>query len=337
MIDLLQIPEEKLGQSQRFLKRQFIERGWRANVLYIGSAHVFITRDDGKKIHIFGNSSPNASYAAASLINDKFATYQLLKNSGIPQLDTIKVSNIGSDEALEFLNKKMKVVVKPIDGGHGKGITVNVSNKSDLEKAIELALENTKGIHSAIIQEQYNHEMIYDLRISIVDYKYTGAIRRVAARVFGDGEKTVRQLIEMENSSERRGRAYHSELASIDIERSETYLKEEIDFVPNAGEEVQVLGIANYGAGGELFDVTDDIPNWLIEYSEKVARECELPVAGVDFLMACMPKKDMTKQEIDPMLIEVNKSPLLAIHDMPTSGISRNVVSKYVDYLATLD
>lgn len=337
MIDLTQIAEDRLSQTPKYIKQHAIERGWQVFIPYVGSAQYFFVKPDGKKLHTFSSTPPTTSYAAASLANDKFATYNLLKDSNIPQLDTVKISGVGNlDKAVIFLKEKGVVVVKPIDGGHGKGITVNVTNESDLKDAVAVALKNTKYINAALVQEQYCHKTIYDLRILVINYNYIAAIQRVAARVFGDGVHTIRQLIEIENSTARRGKAYRAKLATIDIEKALLYLKDDIDRMPIAGEEIQVLGIANYGAGGETIDVTDDIPDWLIDYAKEASRICELPVAGVDFMLARFPEKGLTQVDLDAYMTEINKAPLLTMHDTPTSGISRHAVTKYMDYLDSL-
>jgi cyanophycin synthetase len=338
MIDLRDIPEDDLGQTQKEVRRHVIERGWKAYIPYRGSSHYFFTRPDGKKMHSFSTMSPATSYAAASLANDKFATYELLKDASIPQLETIKVSGVQDiEEAKQFLTEQGKVVVKPIDGGHGKGITVDITEEGDLSVAIETALKETKNVHAALIQKQYDHSPIHDLRIVYIGYQYAAAIQRVAARVFGDGKHTVEELITIENQSDRRGKAYHAPLATINIEHAKLYLKEKISDVPEVNEEVQVLGIANYGAGGETVDVTDNIPDWLIERGEKIVRVCELDVAGVDFMLARFPDKQHSEEMLDAALTEVNKAPLLTMHDTPTSGISRGVMSRYMDYLESIE
>jgi cyanophycin synthetase len=337
MIELTNVPEDGLGQTQKEIRRHAIERGWKVSIPYSGSAHYFITRADGKGLHIFSSTPSTTSYAAASLANDKFATYQLLKTNGIPQLETIKVSS-GDDmqAAIDFMTKQGTVVVKPIDGGHGKGITVNVQEASELKAAIEIALTGTKNVHAALIQKQYPHEPIYDLRVLCINYEYVAGIQRVAARVFGDGMHTVRELIDAENTNPRRGKAYVAELAIIDTKKAELYLGQKLDQIPHESEEVQVLGVANYGAGGETVDVTDNLPDWLIEQAIQIARVCELPVAGVDFMLARFPEKHYSEAELDAAMTEVNKAPLLTMHDSPTTGVSRGAMRRYMDYLESL-
>jgi len=337
MIDLTTIDPERLGQTQKAIREEIITRGWKASIPYVGSAHCFITRADGKELHIFSATPPTTTFAAANLANDKFATYQLLKDANVSQLPTIMVgSNDSLDEAEAFMHEQGVVVVKPVDGGHGKGITVNITTREQLEEAFIVGLKGTKNVTAVIVQKHYPHPAMYDLRIVTIDHKYAAGIQRVAARVFGDGQHTVGELIDIENRKENRGKAYKAQLATIDVDRAKLYLNERIWEIPADNEEVTVLGVANYGAGGETVDVTDDLPDWLIEEAERISRATGLFVAGVDFMLAKQPEKHMTREELDPAITEVNKCPLLTMHDTPTSGKNRHVTERYMDYLASL-
>ncbi len=339
MIDLMTLDINNLSQSLKAIREEIIERGWHVDVFRTNHSHRIFTRDDGKRFHIFGSVSPDTSYAAAKASNDKLLTYELLETEdNLPLLDLVTVSDDNNiDKAIEFMTKKGKVVVKPVDGSHGKGITVDIRDVDSLKRALGVARDATKQSKYVIVQDQYDHEVICDLRILCIDYKFIGAIWRMPARVFGDGEHTIEQLIERENATERRGVAYKEELTTIDIERARLYLKDRfIEVVPD-GQEVQVMGVANYGAGGETVDVTDEIPMWLIEDAVRAARACELVVAGVDFMTAEVPTPEATREELAPAITEVNKAPLLTMHDTPTRGKGdRGATKAFMDHLASL-
>jgi len=338
MINIATVPDENLSQTLRLMKGEFIKRGWEAELAYIGSPHCFVDRKDGsKKLHVFSATPPTTSYAAASLANDKYGTFELLKTANIPQLDSFLASEHTTfEEQVAFMQEHGKVVVKPVDGGHGKGITVNVDTPEKLRDAIVEANANRKSIDASIIQKQYLHDTILDIRILCIDYEFVAATWRVPARVYGNGVNTVRELIDQENLSEHRGRPYYAKLASIDTVKAAQYLGDAIDTVPKQDEMVFVLGIANYGAGGETVDITNEIPSWLKDVAILASKTSGLAVAGVDFMLSKVPTKDSTFEELDAMLIEINKCPLLAIHDTPTSGTPRDTVGHYVDYLAGL-
>ncbi|MBC7459550.1 ATP-grasp domain-containing protein [Candidatus Saccharibacteria bacterium] len=337
MIDLKTIPDEQLSQTIRIMKAHFIDRGWEVEIPYIGSSHCFITRHDGKKFHIFSATPPTTSFAAAHLANDKYGTYQALLGSGLPQPETHLLYNSDNTDEIElFMDRVKKVVIKPVDGGHGKGITVNVATAEQLQRAIAIAQAEEKSIAAVLVQAQYQHDAILDIRILCIDNTFTAATWRVPARVYGDGKSTVSELIEAENNKENRGRPYYAPLSIINIEQAKEFLGERINDVPKLNAEVPVLGIANYGAGGETIDITDELPGWLKEMAEEAARACEMPVIGVDFMLAHMPTPTSTIESLDPVIIEVNKCPSFVIHDKPTSGTPRDVVGTYVEYLSTI-
>jgi cyanophycin synthetase len=289
-------------------------------------------------MHIFGSVTPDTSFAAAHASNNKLLTYELLENSSLPLLDQITIKNDALiEDAVRFMLTKNKVVVKPVDGSHGDGITMNVTNKANLLRAIKLARKATKQSKRIIVQEQYYHDTICDLRILIINHKYIGTIWRVPARVYGDGVHTVEELIDLENNSDDRGVAYRSKLTTIDVERTRSFLENRTGGIPAIGEEVQVMDVANYGAGGETIDVTDDIPGWLIDDAIKAVDACGLVVAGVDFMISQVPNPEMSRDDLRPAITEVNKAPLLTMHDTPTIGRGRRGATKaFMDYLATL-
>lgn len=336
MVDIFSIEDSKLNRGMQLLRDQFKLRGWKAQLSYIGSPHCFIDRGDGSPIHIFATTPPTTSYAAAHLANDKFATYQLLKTVSVNQPETVVADTSNLDEAKQLLAKFGKIVVKPADAGHGKGITVGVETEQQLVAAVELALSFNKSSSVVVVQQQFDHPEIHDLRLTCINNKFVGAINRVPARVESDGKQTVAELIELENTSGKRGQPYYAPLAYIDIKQASGYLGSRADKVYPAGQQVQVISVANYGAGGEIHDVTDQIPKWMIESAEKISKVMQLPVCGVDFMTNIIPESTMTKEQIESVVIEVNKAPSLAIHDMPTTGKSRGAVATYVDYLASI-
>ncbi|OGL22303.1 hypothetical protein A2707_03170 [Candidatus Saccharibacteria bacterium RIFCSPHIGHO2_01_FULL_45_15] len=336
MIDLYTIDDTVLNQTMRLLKREAMSRGWRATLPSPSSIHIFLVRSDGKKIHSYGPVPPTTSFAAAHTSTNKYVSYQQIKEADIPQLATTTVRNDNMQAGVDFLNLHKMVVVKPVDGAHGNGITVGVKNQQMLEKAVDYALSSSNARYSVLLQQQYPHKKLYDLRILCIDYQFVAAIYRVPAAVIGDGKHTIEELILAENQGDARGVAYMSELATIDLDLSRTYLKETINNIPVQDEIVEVLGIANYGAGGQTIDATDSIPVWLRELAELASKKLELPMAGIDFLSCAPPKSTSTKAELDAVFIEANKAPSLAIHVQPTHGTSRDVVKAYFDYLAKM-
>lgn len=326
-----------LSTTNRLICEAAIAKGWKVFLAALGPSHFFIDRGDNKLIHIFSATPPTVSYAAATLTNNKYLTYAVLKDNGIHQLDCIRTNDLHKDRKAisDFIVSKKSVVVKPIDGSHGKGVTVGVTNYRQFEEAYDIACRNKKA-GEVVIQEQFMADDIHDIRVLCIANKFVAALERIPARVFGDGVHTVRQLIEIENDQPHRGLAYRSKLAKIKLELAEEFLGKRINEIPQLDQEFRVLGVANYGQGGETIDLTDDVPEWMKLQSEQASRILGLDVSGVDFMINQQLRPDLKQQDDQAVIIEVNKSPALSIHDLPTVGKNRGATDSYINFLASI-
>lgn len=321
-------------RTTQLIIQEALSRGWSVAALYEGSSHIFVDKGDKKPVHIFGSVLPGTNYSAGALVNDKLATYKFLENQGIPQLKAITVSK---SEPLKLKNEQIerlggRVVVKPLDSAHSNGVSLNVTNVDQLKRAIEVAASFSTE-EEILIQEQFEADDIFDIRIICINKKFVAAVHRLPATVIGDGKSSISELINRENKSNKRGEPYKSEYSRIDIDAAKRYLGSGIDRIPGKEESVRVVGAANYGTGGELVDVTDEIPSWLKADAEKVCQALGMPIAGLDFLMGEAPDKNLKREDVDTFLIEVNKSPSLFIHDEPHKGKNRKTVSKFLDLI----
>ncbi len=334
MINALTVDPALFTGSTRLILDEMKTRGWKVDCLKEGSSHLFIDRGDGKGVHTFGSTPPQQSYSDGMLSNNKYLTNLLLAQAGIPQLPFITVGTEDTEKLKAFVAEHPKVVVKPVDGSHGDGIRLGVEGLNSAIEATEYARKFT-SMSRVLVQKQFAVDAPYDLRLLCMSGKFVAAIHRMPARVFGDGTNTIKKLIEIENNRDERGKAYMFTYASIDNERAHKYMGEAIHTVPSLGQEVRVMDVANYGAGGELIDVTDEIPNWMIQQAELASKELGVVVAGVDYLTSELPTANTKPEDIESTIIEINKSPALMIHDEPHVGKSRHTVKRYVDLLAS--
>lgn len=337
MLDLYSLDTDSLRQTKRLLRDEFKKRGWQAYVAYPSATLITVVRDDGVKFDINSSTPPTTSFVAAKTADDKFATYSKLES--LPLVRQLETRLLKTEDDMyllsEMLAKYPKIVIKPLDGAHGNGVTTNIRTLEEAHAAIEsVRLKKPQG--TLLVQAQYETDITHEVRVLCINGAYVAAIYRQPARVFGDGIHTVTELIEIENSQPQRGEPYVQLYASINIDEVRTYLGEAIYAIPGSGEQVNVLGVANYGAGGETIDVTDVIPQWMTRDAEAVARHMDLPLVGVDFIMKQYPTPDATQDELSPVVLEINRTPSLGIHDEPTDGVSRQTVATYVDYLASL-
>ena len=318
MKDFYEVSEDQMSITLRCLRDILKRRGWRAQCVKGKTYYFNLTRSDGKELKLYSCTPPTTSYRAGVLADDKLATYEFLKPLGIKQPETEVLATEMEErkrQIAEFLARHPKVVIKPIDGAHGKGVWTDLRTTTEVEEAFQA---NAGCVN--LIQEQLKITGT-EVRVICVDYQFVGAFARIPARVTGDGTHTVRELIKIENSTIRTA-PYRSNLSFIDEAMAEKYLEAHPigEQVPAAGEKVQVVAMCNTGRGGTMEDITATFSEEQRRESEKIARELELPVAGIDFL--------------DDYVIEVNSSPAL-YH--PVSGMmATECIEKFVDYLEKL-
>lgn len=222
-----------------------------------------------------------------------------------------------------------KVVVKPVDTNHGLGVTTNINSEIDLIAAFHHA-QDESGHRDVIIQEKCNG---VDFRLLVVGGDLVAASYREPAYVVGDGESTILQLIEKENTNPARGIGHKKPMSNIRVGGAEKYLSKnskKITLIPAIGEKVLLSDVANLSKGGSAIDVTDmvheDIKNMAIE----AAKIAGLGVCGVDIMctdISANPKLS------NPMIIELNECPGIRMHHFPSVGKSRNIASVILDQI----
>jgi len=333
MIDASAISDKNLSLTARLMCDQAQRRGWKILFYQPDSFHVRAQRPDGRQLELFGSTPPTTSFIAAHRSDNKYITHLILHEAGLPLAKTFLVRSLAEIKKLSrpLFSAGKAVVVKPHNGAHGHGVTVDVKTPKDLKPAFDLAAQFSNRV---ILQEQIENAV--DIRILCINFRYAAAMIRIPARVLGDGEHLVGDLIIRENRNAKRGVGYSRELSLIDLVQAKVYLGERINEIAAEGEWVQVVGTANFGTGGETQDVTDKLPAWLISQAEKAAVATNLPCCGVDVLLISTPTAHSTKSELQPTIIEVNRSPALSIHETPTHGRRQPVIGMYLDYLETL-
>lgn len=313
MEDFFKVNPDNLTMSTKSLQKILKERGWTADFLRGTHQYVFAKRKDGKVFKIAGTAPEMTSLFAGRIADDKLATYELLKNAGVKQAE----SAVATAASISYLLEKYgKIVVKPIDGAHGNGITTNITNFETAMEAVETAKKFSPS--DMVIAQQQLDFTGFETRVICINYRFVEALSRIPAHVTGDGEHTVSELIDIENNTIRT-EAYKSNLAFIDREYAERYMAEKgnKDYVPAKNEKVQVIKMCNIGRGGTVEDVTDEFTSEQKALADRIAKTLDLPVVGIDFF--------------GDYVLEVNASPSLYYPlDGPRASFG---VEKLVEYL----
>jgi cyanophycin synthetase len=222
------------------------------------------------------------------------------------------------------------LVIKPVDGNHGRGITVNIQNYDDALVAFRNAKESSRS--GTIIVEKYITGE--DYRLLVINNKLVAAAKRTPAHVIGNGVFTVQELIDEVNKDPRRGYGHENVLTQITVnELTRNIIKDAgytLESILPKGERLILKDTANLSTGGTAEDVTDILHPANIAMAERISKIIDLDICGIDVMTT-----DITKplSETGGAVLEVNAGPGFRMHLAPTSGLPRNVAAPVIDKL----
>lgn len=308
--------------TTRLIIDELVKRNFRYEMLDEPKTFYRFWDSNSREYILRSNTTYKSSAAGYLYANNKTMSTFFANDIGVPTPDALLYTN--ESEAEEFLYKHHRLVVKPVDAAHGNGITIDVRDKESLKSAVEFAQKYSSKV---VLQELVQGD---DYRVLIIGGKFVAAAIREPAFVTGDGISTIDELIKKENQDPDRGVNYQTKLNKIDLAAAQRFLDKKINDVPKSGEKINVVGVANIGKGGVSIDVTDNISDKIVEYSEKLASKLGLELCGVDFIYDAE-----SKQQIEPKFIEINASPTFGLHHFPYEGEARDVTKLFVDWLIT--
>ncbi len=260
----------------------------------------------GRTIQCRESLSQLTDAVAMSRCDDKAVTRRVLQADGLLVPDQMVALDKVANEA--FLTKHKALVVKPARGEQGRGISVDIRDPESLRQAISRARAHC----DVVLLEQFCAGE--DLRIIVTDYRVVAAAVRKPPKVIGDGEHSVRALIE--KHSRRRASATGGESRIPMDEETERCVRAagwDLDQVLPDGNSVTVRKTANLHTGGTIHDVTDRLHPQLVEAAVRAAKAIQIPLVGLDFLVERVDGPDY-------VIIEANERPGLANHEpQPTA------------------
>ena len=274
--------------------------------------------------------SSHSGILAVELACDKEGTKTMLGDAGIP---VPRGTTIQYFDELENAIKDVggyPIVIKPLDGNHGRGITINVRHWDEAIAAYDLATEESKS-RSIIIERFYEGS---DHRVLVIDGKLVAVAERVPAHVIGDGKSTISELIEITNQDPNRGDGHDNILTKIVVNKTAIDVLARQDFnldsVLPENQIAYLRATANLSTGGIAIDRTDDIHPENVWLMERVAKVIGLDIAGIDVVTS-----DISKplRETDGVIVEVNAAPGFRMHVAPSQGLPRNVAAPVLEML----
>jgi cyanophycin synthetase len=269
------------------------------------------------------------SSIGVELACNKEDTKYLLEQAEIevPRGDIIRRER-SLQEACDYVT--FPLVIKPIDGNHGRGITVNIQNQEDAVKAFHHAKNSSKS--GAIIVEKFIRGD--DYRLLVINNVLVAAAIRTPAHVIGDGKLTIQQLIDEVNRDERRGYGHEKVLTKITTNELTLNIIKEAGYtlgtVIAKDQKLILKDTANLSTGGTAEDITDIVHPANVSMAERISKIIDLDICGIDIMTT-----DISKplSETGGAVLEVNAGPGFRMHLAPTSGLPRNVAGPVIDKL----
>ncbi len=316
---------ERLGPSTGSIIEEAVSRGipWiRLNKYSLCQLGYGVNQ---KRIQATVSSDTNS--IGVEIACDKEDTKHLLEQANIevPKGEIVR-SERGLKDAVDYI--KYPLVIKPINGNHGRGITINIQNWEDALAGFEAA----KKISRSVIVEKYI--VGDDYRLLVINHKLVAAALRTPAHVVGDGISTIQQLIDRVNDDPRRGYGHENVLTKISVnEMTQNILKDldlTLESVLEQGKKLHLKDTANLSTGGTATDVTHIVHPENVFMAERISRVIGLNICGIDVMTLdiSVPIKDT-----GGAVLEVNAGPGFRMHLAPTEGLPRNVAAPVMDML----
>ncbi|MEW5850963.1 MAG: cyanophycin synthetase [Myxococcota bacterium] len=318
------VEEAALGPSTRAIVEAAIRRGipWRrihGSIIQLGH---------GRNIRRIEAAVGHATSAiGVDIAADKDLTKEVLKRAYIPvPRGTIVHTREEAIEALTDLGPP--VVVKPLDGHQGQGVTLSITTPEEAGDAFVRAREFGRLV---LVEELFHGR---DYRVLVVGGRVVAASERVPARVTGDGEHTVEELVDLANQDPRRGDGHERPLTRLRLDEHalRCLARQGLSAlgIPPAGRVVFLRDTANLSTGGTARDVTDEIHPTIARMCERAARVVGLDICGIDLVLPAIHEPLAGRRG---GVIEVNAGPGLRMHQFPSEGRARDVGDAVVKLL----
>ncbi len=286
----------------------------------------------------------NTSLKAREISRDKALTLQTLALANLP---TPRHATISSPHNYQDINIPFPQVIKPSIGEKGKYVFLNIKDQPTGQKAVNEVLSHYPSVNI----ETYHQGK--DYRFICLHFKLIGLARRDPPTITGDGQSTIRKLIETEN--DRRFKT-NQKLGKRMLNRMRNWKRLEFnlnlqdlsldDTLPQ-NKTITLYKIPNFSTGGSVtaIDIKSIHPS-LAELAETTAKTIGLEITGIDILIKDLNKPASTRSRSstrggpatpdNATIIEVNSDPGLRLHDWPNHGQPQKVTEKILKSIFNL-
>lgn len=269
------------------------------------------------------------NYISVELASDKDETNRILADLGLPVPRQRLVRS--REDALRAAKRLgYPVVVKPLDGNHGRGISIELEEDEHILEAFDFAKEHSRS--RSIIVETFIRG--FDHRMLVVNDDLVAVSKRVPGHVIGDGKSTIAELVDVVNSDPRRGVGHEKVLTRLELDTKAMEHLEEKSYTPETvledGETLYLRSTANLSTGGTAIDVTDIVHPDNREMAVRAVKAIGLDIGGVDFLS---PDISQSYKDNGAGICEINAAPGFRMHVAPSEGKPRDVAGAVMNML----
>lgn len=272
---------------------------------------------------------PSTNLSIASRIcAHKNLTRTMLREAGLP---IMKGFALRSSDTPEYRNEvfsalQKPLVVKPAASTQGDGVKLNIKTLEEMNAHVDFLFNtvSSKTLLNPGLVLVEESALGSEYRIVVTQEKVLAVMNRKPASVMADGEHTIQQLIDVKNTDELRN---ISDVMYPHITPDDdliTNLKEQgltLDSIPAKDQHVVMRKISNIMAGGDAYDITDDVHPSVMEIGMKTIQAIPgMSFVGLDFISTDIYADQSTQQ---CAVIEVNSAPGYAMHDYPMYGKKR--------------
>lgn len=283
---------------------------------------------DGMRTVEFNCARPQSLTSLANFdrINSKLETTKMLRRHGIPVPDgrAFMIGKTSPQELTELAAEiGYPVVIKPSAGSMGIGVYAELQSPEALVAAYA-DLERSRPGRAGLLEKHHPGE---DYRVLVAGSDVVGVAHRVPAHVVGDGASTISQLIATKNKHRRQNPFLSGGLIRVDYEVNDCLVEQglRLEDTPEKDRHVYLRRKANASAGGDVIDVTDEIPDEVKRgVVQAVAAAPGIVVAGVDVIY----------DKGNPgrfVIIEMNVRPHIGVNMYPSQGVGRDAPKGIID------
>lgn len=235
---------------------------------------------------------------------NKVTAKVLMRSMGLPTPEHVLL-NQEADLSSAVARVGMPCVIKPLDGGGGRGVTAQIQDMQSLHTAFHLARRVSSGM---LLLEK--HLPGLDYRLMVVKGQLVAAIERRASFLTGDGIHSVEVLLARLNAlrSENLMRSHYLRPVATDAVLL-AHLRSQglsLQSVLPLNKTLTLRSNANCSTGGICLDVTDRLHPEVRAMAEQLALNSGLWAVGIDYLT---PDISQSPWQVGGGFIEINATP----------------------------